>query len=245
MSKANEETTAIVYNKEHYTVMANDLIKGKQNMTLAEARLIRLLITQIAQKDSELKTYTCRIADLAAFLGIDASNIYRGTQNICEKLLKQVVKISSGNPKKPWKIFHWVSAAEYDGNGNLTIRLSDEIKPYVISLNKWFTQYQFSNILSFGSFYAIRLYELLSCAEGVTRGEKASHKFEIAYLRTYFDCEKKYKTTAEFMRRVITPSCEEICKKTNYNVYARIEKTGRRITDVDFTLLPKLQLPPK
>ena len=36
----------MTYNAEHYTVAANDIIKGKQSMTLQTARLIRLLITQ-------------------------------------------------------------------------------------------------------------------------------------------------------------------------------------------------------
>lgn len=46
----------MTYNAEHYTVAANDIIKGKQSMTLQTARLIRLLITQVVKEDKDLKT---------------------------------------------------------------------------------------------------------------------------------------------------------------------------------------------
>ena len=100
------------YNPEHYTVAANDIIRGKQSMTLQTARLIRLLITQVVKEDKDLKTYSCRISDLADFLNIPSSNLYRDIQSICESAMKSVVYIGTGNPKHPWKMFHWVSTAE-------------------------------------------------------------------------------------------------------------------------------------
>lgn len=145
----------MTYNAEHYTVAANDIIRGKQSMTLQTARLIRLLITQVVKEDKDLKTYRCRISDLAKFMNIPSSNLYRDIRNICDCAMKSVVYIGTGNPKQPWKMFHWVSTAEYDDNGTLTIRLSDQIKPYVLELEKWFTQYQLKNILEFNSYYDI------------------------------------------------------------------------------------------
>lgn len=51
------------YNSEYFTVAANDIIKGKQSMTLQTARLIRLLVTQVVKEDKDLKTYSCRITE--------------------------------------------------------------------------------------------------------------------------------------------------------------------------------------
>ena len=137
----------MTYNAEHNTVAANDIIKGKQSMTLQTARLIRLLVTQIAEKDKDLKTYTCRITDLAKFFNIDSSNLYKEIFKICECALDSKVYIGTGNPKHPWEMFHWISMASYDGKGTITLRLSDEIKPYILELEKWFTQYKLKDIL--------------------------------------------------------------------------------------------------
>ena len=78
----------MTYNSEHYTVAANDIIRGKQSMTLQTARLIRLLITQVVKEDKDLKTYSCKITDLAkamkaeklAFL-TDIEGVYKDPQD--------------------------------------------------------------------------------------------------------------------------------------------------------------------
>lgn len=228
----------MTYNAEHETVAANDIIKGKQSMTLQTARLIRLLITQIAMQDKDLKTYTCKIVDLAKFFNIPKNNLYRDIDGICDTALDSKVYIGTGNPKNPWKRFHWISSAEYDGAGTLTLRLSDEIKPYVLKLDNWFTRYKLKNILEFNSYYAIRLYEILKCEEGIYRHEKESHEFEIEELRQFFDCEKKYERVSQFKAKVIEVAIREINEKSDIYVEATYKKCGRAINSVIFEVHP-------
>lgn len=231
----NVNTYPVVYNKEHYTVMANDIIKGKQDMTLQQARMIRLLVTQVVKQDKNLKTYTCRIQDLARFLSIDSSNLYKNVQKFCSDLLSLQVHVSTENPKEPWKIFQWMQLAEYDGNGNLTLELSNKIKPYVVELEKWFTQYKLGNVLAMQSFYSIRLYELIKCQDGITRTEKYFNEFTMEYLRQYFCCEKKYKLNKDFKKNVIEVAVRGINEKSDIRL-SPVEyiKTGRTITSVRF-----------
>ena len=226
----------MTYNSEHYTVAANDIIKGKQSMTLQTARLIRLLITQVVKEDKDLKTYSCKISDLAKFLNVDSSNLYRDIKGICECAMKSVVYIGDGNPKHPWKMFHWLSTAQYDGEGTLTLRLSDEIKPYVLELDKWFTQYQLKNILEFNSYYAIRLYEIIKCEDGATGGMQSALEFEFDELRQYFDCENKYKKNNDFIRKVIEVAIREINEKSDLWINPTYKKWGRAITSVSFEI---------
>lgn len=228
----------IKYNSNHYTVIANDIIRGKQSMSLQTARLIRLLITQLVKEDKDLKTYMCKISDLAEFLNIPKNNLYRDIRSICDCAMKSVVYIGTGNPKQSWKMFHWLSTAEYDGNGIITLRLSDEIKPYILELENWFTQYKLKNILEFNSFYAIRMYELIKCQEGISRDEKEYHEFTIEYLREYFDCEKKYSKISQFKEKVIEIAVKEMNKKSDMFINIEYIKTGRAITSVRFFVHP-------
>ena len=228
----------MTYNADHYTVAANDIIRGKQSMTLQTARLIRLLITQVVKEDKDLKTYTCKISDLAKFLNVDSSNLYRNIRQICDCSMKSVVYIGTGNPKEPWEMFHWLSTAKYDGEGTITLRLSDEVKPYVLELDKWFTQYQLKNILEFNSYYAIRLYEILQCEDGIYRNEKESHEFEVEELRRFFDCENKYKLFADFKRKVIEIAIREINEKSDIWVSPTYKKWGRAINSIEFEVHP-------
>lgn len=236
MQKVN--TYPVAYNKEHYTVMANDIIKGKQSMTMQQARFLRLLVTQVVKQDEDLKTYKCRILELAKFLGVDSSNLYREARKFCDDLLGLKIYVGTENPKDPWKIFQWVQLAEYDGFGNITVKLSEQIKPYVIELEKWFTQYKLGNILAMSSFYSIRLYELIKCQDGVTRAEKDFHEFTVEYLRQYFCCEKKYKRVSQFKEKVIDTAVKEINDKSDIRIDVEYIKTSRTITAVRFYVHP-------
>lgn len=223
----------IAYDKKHFVVMSNDIIKGKQEMSLQQARIIRLLITQVVKQDKDLKTYTCRIHDLAEFLEIATSNLYRDVRQLCSDLLKLQVKIGTGNPREPWRIFQWLQLAQYDGNGNITLMLSNQIAPFVLELDKYFTQYQQANILTMQSYYAIRLYELLKMQYGINQ-YTSNFNFTIDELREYFCCENKYKAFKDFRVRVIEIAVNEINSKTDLLVTPTYLKTGRTITNIDF-----------
>ena len=222
----------IVYRKEHNAVMANDIVKGKQDMTLQEARIIRLVITQIAKEDNDLRTYTCNIKDLADFLKIDDSNLYREIKNICGSLAQRVVWVGTGNPRTPWEVFPWLQLAKYDGNGKLTLMLSERMKPYVIDLNRYFTQYRLENILEMNSFYSIRLYELLKCDDFK---KEEYREYSIEFLRQFFDCEKKYKLFADFKRRVLEAAIKEINLKSDIEIReVEYKKDSRKVSKVRF-----------
>lgn len=225
----------IKYNSEYYTVMANDIVHGKQDMSLQEARILRLLITQVVKEDKDLKTYSCKITDLAEFLNISPNNLYRDIQNIATNLAQRIVKVSTGDPKKPWKVFSWISSAEYDGSGIITLRLSDSIKPYLLDLNAYFTQYQLENILEMKSFYGIRLYELLRSEH--YKDENIYQEYSLEFLRQFFNCENKYPRFNNFKERVLETAIKEINEKSDLYVHEAIMvKTGRKVTGIKFLI---------
>lgn len=225
--------TPIIYENKHYTVMANDIVRGKQDMSLQEARILRLLITQVVKEDDDFKTFTCNIQDLADFLNIDSSNLYREIQTICTNLAQRIVKVSTGNPKQPWKVFTWISYAEYDGNGTITMRLSENIKPYILGLNAYFTQYQLENILEMKSFYSIRLYELLR--SDFFKDDIYYLEYSIEFLRQFFDCENKHLRYNDFKKRVLQIAINEINLKSDIEIQEAIEiKKSRKVVAIKF-----------
>lgn len=228
-------THELAYNKDHHAVMANDVIKGKQEMTLQEARLLRLLITQVAKEDKDLKTYTAKISVLAEFLGIPKNNLHRDVRGLCDKLMQRVVRVGTGNPKEPWKIYQWLQLASYDGNGNLTLMLSNQIQPFVIALNERFTQYKLSNILEMDSFYAIRLYELLKSDDHKRDFSSGYPEYSMEFLRQFFECEDKYRQFGHFKTRVIDIAIREINAKTDLYI-DRVEyiKNSRAVVGLRF-----------
>ena len=218
------------------TVSTSDAIAGKQSMDLREAKLLRLLIMQINMKDSKLMEYKADIKDVADCLGVDDSNLYRDVQKICKSLTSRQLGIKSDDPKQQWKFYPWMSMAEYDGEGTLTLGLNEKIRPFVIELNELFTQYEMIDILTINSFYALRIYELLKKEFTKCRKEKHVFEFTIQELREITDTEDKFKQIGHFRDKVINIAEREINEKTDIYIYIDSIKKSRRFTGFKFTI---------
>ena len=230
-SSEAQEAIPMRYASNYSVIQANELVRSRQDeLTLLEAKLVRLAITQVLKDDTDLKTYTISISKLADYLNISSQNIYRDIQELSITLMKKSIFIKSKdgkNTSKPnYKIFHWVDFVEYK-DGVITFKLSEHLKPYLVGLDELFTSYRYEEILRLPTNYAIRLYELLMSFANIqlqeipynfTYGnvpiEKDEAIFPIEYLREYFNCEAKYPNTGDFIKRVIASSIEDINKYT-------------------------------
>lgn len=229
----------LIYKKNYYSVMANKIIRGKQKMTIYEAKLIRVLISQIKKDDENFRMYETDIKTLAEILGTDRKNVRREIRNVCKNLMKQIVEIENDGD---WEILHWISYAKYDSKkGLIMLMLSQEISPYVLALKEKFTRYQTKNILTMQSFYAIRLYELLQMQIGIDKKKEMVYKFKVTELRVILQCESRFKQVGEFKRFVLDIAIKEISEETEYNCTYNCKKTGRTITDIIFLIEEKKQ----
>ena len=229
-------------NPDYYVVTANDLIKGRQKMSLREAQLLFIAISQVVKEDKDFKTYTTTVTELATFMGIDENSLYRDLESICTSLCKQVVKIqiSSTNSrgKAKWKVFSWVQSAEYD-SGKLTLRLSDDIKPYLLELDKYYTQTQLGTLMTFRSYYTTRLYQYLRADTGAKYESVEEWHFSCEELRELFQVkEKQYKLPRDLIRFTIMPALEEVQNSDYAFIWDyeehRAKGRGRPLTGVSF-----------
>lgn len=211
----NDKIYPLKLNKDYYVVTANDLIKGKQKMTLREAQLLYITMSQVVKEDKELKTYTTSVTNLASFMGIDANSLYRDLEHICTDLLKRVVKIQTTNAVDPrdkkWKVFQWVTYAAYE-NGKLTLKLNDELKPFLIDLVSHYSQILLGTLCAFKSYYTSRLYQLIVCEIGEhSRSCKEEWEFTCEQLRDFFQIEPhEYARPHDLIKKTIKPSLREL-----------------------------------
>ena len=248
-----ENTLDIRYNKEALVVQANELIRSRQDdLSLLEAKLIKLVVSQIVMEDTDLRTYTCKAVDLANFLNIDTKIIYRDLENLAASILKKVISVKDTSKVKRngeynYKKFHWVDTFEYY-NGTVTIKISEELKPYLLGLNTLFTEYGLDSVLGLPTPHSIRLLELLLSYSSLTLVNsptefyphipKASNEiiFTVEYLKIYFNCHGKYKNNSDFIKWVIEPSVCGINTHSPSKVSFRTVKEGRSIGYVLFKI---------
>lgn len=237
------------YRLDRLVTQANDLIRSNQPpLSVLEAKLVRLAIAQIFQGDKELHTYRCKIVDLADFLGLPKGNIYRSIDEITTMLMQKVIILRK--PDGNYKKLHWVDRIEYE-NGTLEIKLSEDLKPYLIEFNELFTRYGYEIVAELPTNNAIRLFEILSSWEAALiqknyinpypeiELKKNEIIFGIDDLRTYFDCMDKYANTGDFLKRIIAPALKAITESKTCFMKLNCRKIRRKnaITHVVFEFL--------
>ena len=219
MILVNEKEYQLKLNKDYYVVTANDLIKGRQKMTLRESQLLFIAISQVVYEDKDFKTYTTTVPELATFMGIDTDSLYRDLKSICKSLCQQVVEVQIGGEnakvKKKWEVFSWVQSAKYD-NGTLTLRLSDDIKPYLLELEAYYSQTLLGTLMTFRSYYTTRLYQYLIADTGAKYGNTYEWEFSCEELRELFQVEKnQYTRNYDLVKKTIKPALAEL-SSSNY-----------------------------
>lgn len=222
-------------NPNYFVVQANDLIGGKQSLSLNAAKLIRVTIMQVMPGEDELKAFKLSIAELSSLLGISPNNLYRDIDDITNNIMKNPVFIKNEN--KGWTKIPWVSFVEYDPDAGITIRLNELLRPFVLQLKERYTQYTLDNVLAMKSVYAIRIFELI---------QKQVMVRTLPFEGMYFDYPlkdikeilmldgKSYDKISNFKRKVLDIAIREINGVTLYAVDYECIKTGKSITDIRF-----------
>ena len=230
------EAKPMCLNDENLVVMSNALIKGKSNLSLNELKLLRLTIMQVVAEAKDFQTYKVNIVDLAKLLNIDRHYIYREVDTFTTHLMKELVYVGDGNPKHKWLKFPWVDMCRY-ADGVLTIRLSDQLKPYLIGLSELYTQYVLKDVILLKTVYAVRLYELIRQEmkyQKVYADKTATVYLSLKDIRTATDTLDKYDPISMFRARVIDNSLKEIKEKLGYDITYKMKKESRKIVGINF-----------
>ena len=231
------DENSLIGNENNHVVMDNRLIESKQMMPLNAAKIVRMAIAKITYEDEKFRTYSCSITELAEFLRVSKSNLYRDIRGICDVLERSRVFVGTDDPARPWKRLQWIDYARYDGGGMVSMRLSKDVEPYLIGLRKCYTQYRLRNIVDFSSFYAIRLYELLIHQMNLLdyNGDE-TFSYTVDELRELMFCETKFTRFADFRRKVLNVAVREINEKSDIHIEMMFFRQGKVYRKVAFNV---------
>lgn len=219
-------------------VMANDMIKGISKLSLTEAKLLRLLIMQIKPTDEGFFMFNLEVPEFAKLLEIKNNSLYAEMEKIAQHLLSEVIYIGDGNPKHEWQRFPWLSYCAYK-DGVITIELNKHLQPYLIGLQKWYTQYRLEDVIDFSSIHSIRVYELIAMAlkDKKPYGNMKTRIFvEMDVLRKATNTEGKYESVFKFKKKVLDIAIRDINERSIYHVTYEDHKEGRRIAGFYFVV---------
>ncbi len=217
---------------------SNELIEASYKIaSIGEGRLIRMLIAQITPNDEDFKIYRIGVSDFANFFGLskESNSVYELIKKSADELAGRRIMLEKDGS---WLRLNWLSYAEYKkGSGFIEIRFDKALKPYLLGLKGYFTQYELEKVVNFKSGYAMRLFELLK-KEQFKADSKGYFKrsFEYDELRVLLGIDKKeYEFFKDFRVRVVDSSVKEINSNPDINII-RVEypKTGRKVSHIVF-----------
>ena len=229
--------------KSELVVKSNRLVEASYRLGLNEQRIILYSICRCREEQKglfpDLPVTITADAFAKQFPSIDKTNVYRQLKEAMDALYDRSVTIhdtdpASGHPRV--KKTRWVSEAAYvDGAGNIQVIFTPEVIKYITRLEVEFTSYQLEKVGHMTSAHAVRMYELLAQHRDI-----GTRTLNLAWLRDALQIEPgEYKLTADFTRKVLDISVEQINKHSDVTVSYKPKKTGRAITDFVFKIKDK------
>ena len=228
--QTNENAKKTKETRSYQVVKANELIqKSRFTLKVQEQKIILYLISKIKPEDMELKEHTFKIQDFCTICGLDAysgANYAYIKQTLKDLRDKSIWVMLADGYETTLSWFDYIKIKK--DSGSVIIKISDNMKPYLIQLKQQYTQYELLYILAMKSQYSLRLYEILKSYEYQHR-----KIFEIDDLKKKLSADH-YNLFADFQRNVIDIAIREINDLSDINVAYKIIKESRRFAKIEF-----------
>ncbi len=245
---------AVSTQTSRFIAQANSIILARQDLSLNEAKFIRLIMMQIFYDDQDFRSYAISLDELGSFFGWENKReLARRAESFCSGIMRKTFQVINGNGD--WLMAHWVEECRYDAGARIIyVRLSEIIKPYLLNLRGFYTQYRLSDILQFRSVASIRLYEMLLEEQHKRYTGKNGEDvyLSISQIRDGLMLYKEdgkggyqkergrlvpaYSQVSMLRKKVIDVAIREISEKTTYRVSCAPVKKGKKYIGFQFRI---------
>jgi plasmid replication initiation protein len=237
-----DENIRIEQAREYKIVKDNKLIqnvtKRKYELSVLEQKVLGFILSMIKPPENitsqPLYQYEFDIRTFCKVCGIDfnSGTNYRNVKAALKKLADNSFWMEEDDDEL---LFQWITTPRIKKkSGKVTIKISDDVMPYLYKLQERFTTYELYQILALKGSYSIALYEL--CKSYAFRKKIV---LSIDDVKKYLSIEDKYKEYKAFRRKIIEPAVKEINEFTDLDVSWQPIKKGRFYVAIDFHISAK------
>ncbi len=252
----------IKLNKDFWVTVHNDLVQARfsDSLSMREQKVLYAVLSNIEPPEfdinekgerviknpiKDIPTFKVPIKDFTEWLGFKDPN-YIGFKNAIKKLMKKLIEIQQ--PDGSWEIFQWVTKSSYLAKeGMAEIKLSPELYPYLLNLEKNFTTVRLNVLLSFKSVYSSRLYQLIKKWSKI-----GTWKVEVDELKSLLGVpvvkevngKKQFRLSqyGHFKQKALEVALAEVNEHSEFKVTMIEHKTVRKITSLTFEIKEKRKL---
>jgi plasmid replication initiation protein len=227
---------------------SNDLIESRFKFDIWEMRIFLMLITQIRRDDNDFNVYRIWYRDVANTFNLNRKRGYDMLRQAVKSLMNKSFYVQYSDNGKPREAqYHILRKIDYSLLDNdamsenqeyVDVRIEEEMKPFLLQLQKSFTTYEINNVVHLGV-YSIRIYELLKQYENI-----GSRTLDFEELKKMFELENEYPRFATFYQRIIEPAIKEINESSDLNIYdVQKLKSGKKVSSVKFRFRSRIIQP--
>ena len=146
----------------YYVVESNDIInKARHDLTARELKLMDFVISKIQPEDIYFTTVKTSMYELTKVLNIKQNGKnYGDMAKALGDLRKKEVLIYDDKHRTVTQT-GWVESAKYHENGQVEIRLNEDLAPHLLGLKNHYTQHLLIDTTKLKSRYSILLYKLM------------------------------------------------------------------------------------
>lgn len=238
MAKSDKVDRKILEYRSYKIVKANDLIqRSRFNLQMQEQKIILYLISKIKPEDIVLKEQIFQIRDFCKVCGLetDSGMTYNYIRQTLKDLRDKSVWVTLDDGSEV--ILSWIDTVKLNKqSGEVSIKISEMIKPYLLQLKEHYTQYELLYTLAMKSRYSLRLYELLKSYE-----YQHSKIFDIEELKKLLSADN-YTRFPDFKRKVLDIAMYEINNLSDLIIEYAIVKESRRFAKLQFSIKRKKEL---
>lgn len=219
-------------NEKYVVTQSNNLIEARHVKPLSarEQKIILTMVSMIQPNDKDFKEYRVSIQEFSEMLGLKGHAKYEEIKEVALRLQEKTIFIPDADG---FVTTNWVASQRYKkGEGVIVLSFSPYLKPYLLQLKNQFTSYKLSNILSLGSGYSIRLYELMKKWQHLGKWECPVEELKPRIGAV----AKSHSAYGNFKSKALLPAIEEVNEKTDLHISFKELKVGRKIEQIEFTI---------
>lgn len=225
---------------------SNAITTARYDYTACQLDILFYLLSILRKEDQPNKEYQIHVTEIESITGRDWN--YQQLSEATENMGNRTFNIKTTDEYQQIWIFQAVKYKK--GKGYFTIKLSEDIRPYLFELKNNFTSYQLHSALKLTSKYAKRIYQLASQWKDI--GETKAYTIEeLKFMLKLKDPKNKepeqFARVSDLKTKVLDIAIHQINEHTDLNISYNLIKQGRAFTSVRFYIhnqVPKqLQIP--
>lgn len=233
----------ITFSKRPDNYQPNPITESRQEFSEIEKKIVVSVINQLG---NVAKTWNGHnIHFVIPFTELTDTNhvkVKKAAESIITKRITLVDKVSSSSDDTYYHLivpFTEVLLRKINGKDFLEVVMNSSVVPFFIELGKHFTKYSIDIMLSLGSIYAQRMYEIIMLHVG---RKQRKFNYSVDKLKFMFNCPESY-TFNEIRRWALDTSQKELKEKAGIIfTYQASKKEGKRIIELLFEVKSELEL---